>query len=152
MKRTTINLTSDLHKRIKAAALPINVSKVASIALEKALEKVEAERQNTELFQQAVTRLRVSKHASLAPSSKRGFEHGWEWATNQAEYDDLVEFVADVQECKTDTATDWAAFHLPLGIEDKWSLDEEDLGRVAAYKKSFCDAVSTFWAKVEPLL
>jgi hypothetical protein len=149
-KRTTVYLNDDLSERIQAVKSEINVSEVAAAALEKAVRNIEATKEADMDLQQAVTRLRASRSASVGSDLRRGYEHGWEWAKDRAEYDELLAFLETVKWADSDDG--WSLISLPVREEPDWRVLEDEGVAGGPYKKGFCDAVAEFWGRVKDLI
>jgi hypothetical protein len=87
--RTTISLPRDLKRRMDAVKEEINWSAVACRAFEEKLGELAAKKEKKAMAD-IIQRLRAAKQRGADALYRQGYEDGRRWASERAEYDDLV--------------------------------------------------------------
>lgn len=87
--RTTISVPADLKRRMDAVKQPVNWSALACRAFEEKVTDIAAKKEKNDMAD-IIIRLRASKQRGANALYQEGHADGRRWASEQAQYDDLV--------------------------------------------------------------
>lgn len=119
--RTTISVPRELKRRMKAVKEDINWSALACRAFEDKLAEIAAKRGKNAMAD-VIQRLRASKQRGADALYRQGHEDGRRWASEQAEYDNLVRLEQLYEEKRT--GRDWEKFFDPRLGPDELTIGE----------------------------
>jgi hypothetical protein len=129
--RRSVSLPAELEQRIRdcSEANRVNWSNVAARAFERELEFHEAMSKGAKNMKATIERLKRGKADAESKDRAEGVTRGKEWATDDAEYEDLVGIASLPGDWVEADSTESSA--LESDIADKLSLELEDFRRTA---------------------
>lgn len=121
MARVSIYVPDDLRARMDRIGEAANWSEVVRPAI--LSEVASREHRIGANMTTVIERLRASKEKHLQETSKWGLEAGRAWATNKAEYADLV----GVSQIVKYSRNDWASASLRSAVDPEYSMRDQEL-------------------------
>ena len=143
MARVNISIPDELRQRM--GGLNCNWSAIAQEAFTHAVELEELRGAGRDM-DAGLARLRVSKHGRVEREGALGFQHGMNWALEQASFDELREMVDTLSEELPEKVVAWVNAHRDATGLDGLGPPKSDVS--VAYAQGYLQGAADVLAQV----